>query len=185
VAAGSFEKGAVMVHLSRRALLKGATVLVPVLALGLDGCTPTITFAEAQSYVATADAALDKLAAIIEPTLPASEATSVQNAVALADNAAKAFEALTGPPSGASVAQEAVTLIEDALAVVGPFLPPPDDLYVTAAEVLLATVASFFGISTSTSNADVMALRAKIVAANKAPTPQQAQALLQAWLTAS
>jgi hypothetical protein len=169
-----------MFPLSKRALLIGASAFVPVVVL-LGGCTPSETFAMAQNDVALADATLDKLAAVIEPTLPAAEAASLQSAVAAADSAAKAFEALTGPPSGATVAQAAVTYIEDALAIVGPLLPPPDGVYVTAAEVLLAAVASFLGLSTAPANADVVTLRAK-VAAGKPPTPQQARALLKAWL---
>jgi hypothetical protein len=178
------------IHPSRRALLAGATALVP--ATFLFGCSTSVTFAMVKGYLSTIVAAVNKLAPIIESLNPALAARLTQ---ILTDvNAAwNAFTALPGPAGGASVAQTIVTLTEEALSIAAsvPGLPPSTAAILTGVEILLVTVAGFFNLSAPTPTAEmapaVLSLRAAALARYNATSDKRhvantAQAQVQAWL---
>jgi hypothetical protein len=133
---------------TRRTLLLGAVSVPLVLSLG--ACTVGVSFQTVQTYVADADAVLDRLVPLVSVLDPgaAAELAKVQ---ADADAAAKAFAALTGPTNGATTAQAVLTLISDGFTLIEsvPGIPPDYVAAIAAAQLLLVTLGSFFSISPS------------------------------------
>ena len=133
------------------------TLLIGAMTIGVAACaTPgggTTGFATIQSYVAEADALIDKLVPLVQAVSP-SAAAEMAPIVAKIDAAAAAFEALTAPPSGTTDVQDIITWLDDGLGVAAAVLPQyaPE---IDAAEVLLVLVGDFFGGLAPTPKASV------------------------------
>lgn len=131
----------------RRALLVGASLAT---AMAIAGCATTgggangPSFATVQTYVAEADAVLDKLIPVVAILAPAT-AAQLHKLQTDADTAAAAFAALTSPAGAATPGQALLTAIGDAFSVIEaiPGLPPDDAEAIGAAQLLLVALGTF------------------------------------------
>lgn len=143
---------------TRRTLLAAAGAVPFAMSLGLAGCTSPVSFQAVQGYVADADALLDRLVPLVSALDPA-VATQLAGIQKEADAAAAAFAALTAPTGAKATAQLVLTLIGDTFTVIKsiPAIPPEIVAAIGAAQILLVTLASFFGITTGARTAVALA----------------------------
>jgi hypothetical protein len=148
---------------TRRSLMAGVSATA---ALGLAACNSGQTFATVQTYVADADATLDKLVPLVEVFDPA-ETSELNQIQAQADAAAKAFAALTSPAGAATDAQLVLTAISDGFTVIAaiPGVPAQYVAAIDAAQLLLVVIGEFFNVSPA-------AVASSQIARAHAPTAQ-------------
>lgn len=127
-------------------LLAGAAIVGLAGTASLEGCATD--FSKIQGYVAAVDQFVDKLAPIVISIDP-SQAGQIANWVKEIDAAAAAIAAMSGPAAGQSTAQVFVTIATDVLSVAVslPGLPPDVVAILSSVQLLIATVAAFFGVT--------------------------------------